>query len=521
MQRILIFIMVAALALPLVADDRQIEVSEDSWQTVILEKEQDRQDVSFATDEVPFNSSPDWSCDLRMQVGGLSMADLDADGDLDLAIGCYHSQSYPPYDDWRNFILYNIDGELEASPSWWSSDASSTGEVCTADFNDDGHPDIFAGNGDFSFDPSRIYYYSETNDSIQREAGWASSDNCWTTGAAAFDFDQDGDVDIATSNQGVSPDPYRPVHIFVNHDGSMEAFPSWSSSEEEISGYVAWGDYDQDGWYDLAVSKWANFYSCVYHNMDGSVYTYPAWYSNNDDTQKGVAWADVNGDDYPELVIGGNGLSNQLYPNDQGTLGLAPDWESNNSFHGVQDLRWADIDYDGDPDLATVNFSNGQLRIYLNIDGVLESTPSWIYDASPVGTAVEFGDIDGDGLVDLIMGVSGQPCVMVFYNTGTTGIDDNGNLPSSTTILANYPNPFNAQTRIFFNLKKASDVKLNIYDLSGRVVKTLVNNHYNAGRTSVIWDGRDNRGIDVASGVYFYRLETSTGAETQKMVMLK
>ena len=521
MIKSLIIGIIITMSIPLLAGEKQFEISEDGWQMAIFDHSQNENRESLVTDVVPYNSSPDWSCDLRMQVGGLAMADLDADGDLDLAVGCYQSQSYPPYDDWRNFILYNIDGELQSSPGWWSNDASSTTDILAADLNDDGYPDIFAANGGFSFDPSKVYYFNTETDSINRTAGWSSADNCFTTGAAAFDFDQDDDIDVATSNQGVSPLPYKPVHIFMNNGDGLETVPSWSSSEEEISGSVAWGDYDQDGWYDLAVSKWANFYSCVYHNVEGIMQTYPNWTADNNDTQKGVAWADVNGDSYPELAIGASGIPTQLYPNNEGMLGSSPVWQSNNSYHGVQDMRWADVDGDGDMDLATVHFSTGHLRIYLNIDGVLETTPSWQYDASQAGTAVEFGDINGDGAVDLIMGVSGQPCVMVFYNTGVTSVDETPELPLATRLVGNYPNPFNVTTRISFYLQDNSAVKLQIYDLGGRLVKTLVDGQCRAGYNNILWDGKNREGRVAATGVYLYRLETNTGVQTSKMVMLK
>jgi len=97
---------------------------------------------------------------------------------------------------------------------------------------------------------------------------------------------------------------------------------------------------------------------------------------------------------------------------------LAVSWTSAASYHGHSDLRWEDIDLDGDPDLAEVHFSDGKAHIYLNRDGVLDSVPSWTFDSPHVGTAIAFGDINGDDLPDLVVGNSGDTSIWVFYNEG-------------------------------------------------------------------------------------------------------
>ncbi len=519
MRNLLIFLCLLSFTLNVSADDRYIEVSEDGYQTVIVD-ENDQTSISMiTTDIVPYNLTPDWSCNLRMQVGGLAAGDLDGDGNIDVAVGCYQSQSYPPYPDWRNFILFNEGGHLQSSPGWWSGDSSSTTDIQIADLNNDGFPDIFSANGDFGLSPSTIYY-SESG-SIDTHAGWHSNDNCWTTDAAAFDFDNDGDIDIATANQGVSPDYDRPVYLFINNDGVIPAAPAWSSADEALSGSVAWGDFNNDGWYDLGVAKWVNWYSCVYRNNAGSLGQTAVWQADNDDSQKGVGWADINGDNYPELAIGASSMPTQLYGNNEGVLTSSPIWESVNTFHGCQDLAWADVDGDGDEDLATVHFSNGHLRIYLNVDGQLETTPSWQYDSPAVGTALAFGDINGDSALDLIMGVSGDNCVSVFYNLGSTSIKDNKALPSQISLNQNYPNPFNTETRVSFHLEKPSSAKIEIFDLQGKLVNILADDFYEAGNYGVIWNGTDAAGNSVATGVYFYRLETDRDSMTRRMVLLK
>jgi len=490
-----------------------IEISPDGYETAIIEDSDQTRSESMTTDIVPYAITPNWNCDLRMQVGGLSAGDLNGDGDIDLAVGCYHSQSYPPYPDWRNFVLYNTGGRLQATPSWWSLDSASTTEIKIADFNNDGYPDIFSANGDYSLTPD-VIYFGQPNASISRAPGWIATNSTWSTGAAVCDFDHDGDIDVATSNQAASPDPYRPVCIFVNNNGSLETSPSWTTPVEEISSAIIWGDMNHDGWEDLAVSKWVNFNSCVYLNDQGNVQTSPCWTGNTTQGQKGIGWGDIDGDGFPELAISGS-IPTQLYDNDSGALGTSPIWQSQNASHGSQDMAWADVDEDGDPDLATVEFSTGHLRIYLNREGVLDQTPSWQYDSPSVGTALAFADINGDNHVDLIMGVSGQPCVSVFYST-LTSIEDMGNLPERSFLAQNYPNPFNAKTVIRYSLLTQAYVIIDIFDILGKKIETLEQGFRQAGNDQVIWDANNQ-----PSGIYFYRLTAGDYSESHRMVLMK
>jgi outer membrane protein assembly factor BamB len=84
-----------------------------------------------------------------------------------------------------------------------------------------------------------------------------------------------------------------------------------------------------------------------------------------------------------------------------------------------------------------------------------------------------------------------------------------------------YPNPFNPSTTIGFTLGEAARVRLSIYDVSGRLVRELLDDRRGAGLHSEIWDGTDHAGRGVSSGVYFYRLEAGQFIETKKMVLLR
>ena len=86
----------------------------------------------------------------------------------------------------------------------------------------------------------------------------------------------------------------------------------------------------------------------------------------------------------------------------------------------------------------------------------------------------------------------------------------------------NYPNPFNPQTTIAFDLPRQVAVSLRVFDMSGRLVKVLLDGEIMAaGRQEAVWYGRDDAGRRVSSGTYFYRLEGGDLSETKSMALVK
>lgn len=94
-------------------------------------------------------------------------------------------------------------------------------------------------------------------------------------------------------------------------------------------------------------------------------------------------------------------------------------------------------------------------------------------------------------------------------------------LPNAFSLFQNYPNPFNPSTLIQYGLKGNVNVKITVYDILGRVIKTLVNDFQDAGYRSVIWDGTNNFGSSVATGLYIYKIVAGNFVESKKMLLLK
>ncbi|MEW5922474.1 MAG: S8 family serine peptidase [Candidatus Zixiibacteriota bacterium] len=107
------------------------------------------------------------------------------------------------------------------------------------------------------------------------------------------------------------------------------------------------------------------------------------------------------------------------------------------------------------------------------------------------------------------------------YNIMTDIIDQTRILPKNFTLHQNYPNPFNPTTVINFDIDRATDMELSVFNTLGQKVATLFEGHAAAGSYQVVWDGTNKSGQMVASGIYFYKLTAAEYSETRKMLLVK
>jgi hypothetical protein len=132
------------------------------------------------------------------------------------------------------------------------------------------------------------------------------------------------------------------------------------------------------------------------------------------------------------------------------------------------------------------------------------------YAGDEVMVAFVYSGLDGD-LV----------CVDDITVDFVTSIDEDGSLPTTFDIAQNYPNPFNPSTHIKYQLPQNSNVTIKVYNSIGQVVKTLVNNSVEAGYHEVVWDGTNDTGVKVSSGVYIYRMTTAHFVKSHKLILMK
>jgi hypothetical protein len=100
--------------------------------------------------------------------------------------------------------------------------------------------------------------------------------------------------------------------------------------------------------------------------------------------------------------------------------------------------------------------------------------------------------------------------------------NDNEVIPVTVTALkANYPNPFNPETTISYDIKDAGKVRLDVYNLKGQLVRTLVDQAQASGRYRIVFDAHDNNGNPLSSGIYLYRLRAANHQSTRKMMLME
>jgi hypothetical protein len=386
----------------------------------------------ISSDDIPYLLTPSWSSTLERQIGGMNWADYDNDGDLDLATGCYFSNSFPPIPDFEVLIYRNDNGVLTTSPAWISTDERSTTDVKFADLNGDEKPELIAANGNESFVPSVIYFNSDAG--LNNTPGWLSQDNNWTVGEALSDIDNDGDMDLAFGNQGNTVDPTKPICIFYNNGGTLPTVPDWLSADEMITNTVAFGDLDKQ----QIIPKWLEY------TGDGIRYSFPiplypiysidtvlvddlpyfdycydpisGWISFGTIPQSGftvkiryqyISKGDLAASKWANYESG-------VYFNNNGVINNLPGWTVGNT-ETQKGIAWSDFDLDGFQDLA-ISGSGVQTVIYKNVNGVLTG-PVWTSNSVTTSTQeLITGDVDRDGYPEIAVVHFGGGRVEIFKN---------------------------------------------------------------------------------------------------------
>lgn len=320
---------------------------------------------------------------------------------------------------------------------------------------------------------------------------------------------------------------------------------------------VVTGEFSGDGYPDIAVSSsWSDTNFIKFYFGGPSFDTVSDFTITNTDPRFGqiiVPLGDFNADGHPDLLAVGQ---SSPYPQGIYFLGDVID----NQMDMVINIEWyggyrgstdadliGDFNSDGYPDFVTSytltpSAYHNVLHVYLGgprSDSVI--SPDIIMDGVSIPGGQVFlgwevrgiGDFSGDGIDDfaaMSTTASGGPDwygeinFFAGYNPDNpTDVDYEfePGLPKDFQLDQSFPNPFNSETTIGFRLPQADHVTLVITNALGRRVRTLIDRRLSPGKYQVQWDGKDELGTQVASGVYIYSISTGEHRQSRKMMLLK
>ena len=436
--------------------------------------------------------------------------------------------------DWKVGNVYNEGGEMRG--------------CLVGDVDRDNKPDIyFAGNnfasimdmeydgGDVTDGDNYSYYLTAIDANDDVDGGhFARASNI-----ALSDMDNDGHLEVVAIvpwTGGNPVDNLRGLYVFEND--KTTAAPSgdntqlslaWHEASDDVfvRGYVfsAGIDIDQDGKGEIMTYDGDGGERYVYlfeANGDNSYQEVWKYQFSDGSTgivggERGITVADLDNDGFVEITVimdsyhpdstdgfkAGHifewdgkdidGSAGQGLPSTP-TLTFDPPRDALSQVRLEYNTRIVQLDDDANPEiLMTHRGGNGMFLSIMELENSDFSSPSW---------NVEFEEL-----------FSLEPPVTV--------VGPLDQVPSAYSLKQNYPNPFNPVTSISYDIPEAATVTLRVYDLLGRDVRTLVNQQQAPGSYIAIWNGTDNSGAEIATGVYIYRLEAGQFISAKKMILLK
>jgi hypothetical protein len=417
-----------------------------------------------------------------------SWIDIENDGDLDLFVVNFNQANF--------LYMNNGDGTFTKNPNGVINQTSLSISAVWGDFNNDGYLDLFIGNGG-------------------------------STANLLFRNNKDGTFTQITSGAPVTDIASTLGFLYLN-----EGPPNYTFSKVTVGNIVndggfsvgsAWGDIDNDGDLDLYIGNF-NQNNFLYLNNGDSTFQKISNGSIVEDVGAtfGVSMADYDKDGDIDLYATNiNNQNNFFYTND----GNQNNWirlecigtNSNKSAIGTKvkiKVDSGDINSWQMREITSQSGYNSQNSLIAEfgvknaavVDSIKIEWPSTIVDI--------YTDVPINAFYQAIENTSLKPII-------TSVNKDEFLIPEDFELYQNYPNPFNPSTEIKYILPNSGFVDLKIYNIRGREIKILISGFQSAGTNSVIWDGKDNFGETVNSGIYIFKIRVGELTKSQKMMLIK
>jgi parallel beta-helix repeat protein len=446
-----------------------------------------------------FNNRQDYSAGTEPR--GMCAADFDNDRDIDLAVSL---SNYPS--PGQIAILLNNGNGTFAAPVYYTV-MQDPMAVFAVDLDMDGDIDLAVAHNE----PGSSHLVILKNNGSAVFSQFATyAPAILGIDVSGGDLDADGDIDLVMTDGWGSGSNVR--IMFNNGTGSFSGPVTYSAGT--WANCVMVRDVDNDGDMDIIVANGGNNNVSVLLNRSDGTFPVLANYpvGNSPD---GIYGNDFNSDGYIDIATANSGSGNVtvILNNGDGTYSSPASYPTGTM---TRFINGGDFDGDGDIDLAViVNGSDSIIVLQNNGSGNFASALAYQVGTTPWG--IDVADFDRDGDIDIACANYGTNNVTIWFNSGV-GIVEASIRPKILTYLRVAPNPFYDRVNINYQINRPEDIKLKIYDASGRLVtshKLPVTSH------CFIWAGRDNSGRKVMPGVYFIHFEADNYNRIEKVVLLR
>jgi len=400
--------------------------------------------------------------------GTPALGDIDGDSTLEIVAGMFSSKS-----------LYVIKSDGTIYPNWpFIGLGNIFGSAALADIDEDNLPEILYCDFDSTLHVLNANK-TEAHGFPVRVIGQVKTSPC------VADIDGDGHLNIIVGTSSGR------LYAFDNTGGIMPGWPVMAGNSLSSSPSLA--DIDNDGHLEVIVG--CNDQKLYVYDANGQLQNGFPFQAGGIITASPVV-GDIDGDSLQDIAFGAyDGYYYAVNYLGESLRNFPIQASVNGQITGSAAL--ADLDGDGDCDYIGVIKATGN---NLDVFDYKVHLPEQIFTWPTYGK---------------------NPLRNCYYGYFETGIEDSPSNPVTYSLNQNYPNPFNMSTTISFSLSKTQHIDLNIYDLLGRKIRTLVSGPLVAGGHAVTWNGLDDNGSTAASGIYFYKLAGNDGNFSKRMTLIK
>ncbi|MBD3167894.1 MAG: T9SS type A sorting domain-containing protein [candidate division Zixibacteria bacterium] len=490
--------------------------------------------------------SPGWFTDDIDAAYDVHWVDIENDGDLDLA--------FQTAEDYIK-IYYNDNGAIETSPSWQSAVADNGNSFDFADLNGDGYVDMGVACNTQLNGSGKFKIYFSNGGVLPTTPDWESSSSGYGSEAVFTDVDNDGDYDFVGGRW------WGQVYIYLNDSGNFNTSPAWESDTtyESVVENVVYADVDngyEKQYYQVfpADGNRSLFYLGTQHiqGLDSMVVDgvnlpladfcfsrMDGWISlANAPADKAIAY--YRNSPYKDMAVSNWDTSTFLFTNTNANPPVLVNMIPENP--PVNVAGGSSFQYTGVLKNNTSQNINGDVWLMLKLPGGGQYGPLQQFSGIPlspgqtitVPNVTQFvpsyappGTYEYISYAGLYPSYRLDSASFAFTVNGSAGggydewllsdwFNANSQLPRDIIVAGNYPNPFNATTSISFETAIPSDVKIDIYNIAGQKVETLLDEGVAAGKHDILWDA-----TTYASGIYFYKLTAGEKTFTRRMTLLK